>query len=294
MSLLQNKIKIINFLLESQRKIRKEKKKIRGRILLNKQLIEEVKRGKQESHLIHKEKIEDIESAVEKKSILRVQFVKKFEEVEIYIRRECQNFPKYKDVYINFKMELFLSKNDDLMLQKEETKKKLDLIELRIKLIKEENREMKSRIREIKIDNDNKNSINSITTSKLKNTILDPNIKDLSLLNSVQKDKINSLGEYYLYLKNFYSQCKFNYKLRLTKIDDYFEDIKENNNDNFNELNDMSQMLSEDYYIKDDFGSESLFQSNFASMVSYGGISSNVKNKMNCEIELSQIKRIQN
>ena len=46
----------------------------------------------------------------------------KFNEIQIYIRRESQSFPKYKRIYGNFSIDNFILENENMLRLKEKLK----------------------------------------------------------------------------------------------------------------------------------------------------------------------------
>ena len=75
---------------KEKKKYRKIKSEINSKMLINKQIIEEIKRRRDEGYLMYKEQISNLSESVIKKTNLVKQFQKKFSEVEIFIQRECQ------------------------------------------------------------------------------------------------------------------------------------------------------------------------------------------------------------
>ena len=112
-------------------------KNINSKILMNKQIIEEIKRRKEEIAFIHKDQINNMKESVNKKGNASKAFQKKFNEVEIFIQRECkttENVEKYGK-WENFTMITFIKKNEDLLKRKyfyekeiEEKNKMIDFI----------------------------------------------------------------------------------------------------------------------------------------------------------------------
>lgn len=126
---------------------RQKIKNINGKILMNKQIIEEFKRGKDENIYIHKDQINNMEASVNKKGGAVKLFQKKFSEVEIFVQRECktpENIEKYGK-WKTFTIIPFMKKNEDLLKKKcfyeqeiKKIKEKIELIEKETNCIKEE------------------------------------------------------------------------------------------------------------------------------------------------------------
>jgi hypothetical protein len=94
--------------------------KLNGKILINKQIIEETKRRNDENFLYYRDQIEEFSENVNKKTSLVKQFQKKFSEVEIFIQRECKN-PEHNEKYNHWKhftIVPFMNKNETLLKKK--------------------------------------------------------------------------------------------------------------------------------------------------------------------------------
>ena len=192
-------------------------KDINGKILMNKQIIEEIKRRKDENLFFYKDQINNMEASVNKKGGGVKMFQKKFNEVEIFIQRECktpENVEKYGK-WKSFTLIPFMKKNEDLLKRKyfyeQETKKikeKIDLIEKENNSIKESKEKMKNKENKIifvndlenikKIDNYFNNNIkiydNDMVFIKLKyNFLSDCNIKKSIIPNFKSKNPISNL-----------------------------------------------------------------------------------------------------
>ena len=124
--LISNINKISNFFNE-KKKIRKKIKEINSKMLINKQIIEEIKRRRDEGYLMYKDQMSNLSESVIKKSSIVKQFQKKFSEVEIFIQRECQNdenieqYGKWK----TFTVIPFMKKNEDILKKNVFMKRKL-------------------------------------------------------------------------------------------------------------------------------------------------------------------------
>ena len=103
---------------KEKKKYRKIKAEINSKMLINKQIIEEIKRRRDEGYLMYKEQISNL--SVIKKTNLVKQFQKKFSEVEIFIQRECQteeHIDKYGK-WKTFTIIPFMRKNEDILKKK--------------------------------------------------------------------------------------------------------------------------------------------------------------------------------
>ena len=146
--------KITNFFHE-KKNYHKKKVEIYSKMLINKQIIEEIKRRRDEGYLMYKDSMTNLTESVNKKTSLVKQFQKKFSEVEIFIQRESQTEEHIKQYgkWKNFTVIPFMKRNEDILKKKcfyeeEVNKKKNDINNL-----EKDN---------IIIKNINKNNINNI------------------------------------------------------------------------------------------------------------------------------------
>ena len=169
---------------------RKKKTEISSKILINKQIIEEIKRRRDEGYLMYKDQMTNLSENVTKKTSLVKQFQKKFYEVEIFIQRESQteeHIEKYGK-WKTFTVIPFMKRNEDILKKKcfyeeEINKKKKD-----IQNLEKENGILK--------DNKELNNINNIniTEKDIKNyydKVIDINKKE----NELMKCYLNIISE---------------------------------------------------------------------------------------------------
>ena len=169
---------------------RKKKTEISSKILINKQIIEEIKRRRDEGYLMYKDQMTNLSENVTKKTSLVKQFQKKFSEVEIFIQRESQteeHIEKYGK-WKTFTVIPFMKRNEDILKKKcfyeeEINKKKKD-----IQNLEKENGILK--------DNKELNNINNIniTEKDIKNyydKVIDINKKE----NELMKCYLNIISE---------------------------------------------------------------------------------------------------
>ena len=156
-----NSIKKITNYFNEKKNYRKKKNEINSKMLINKQIIEEIKRRRDEGYLMYKEQMTNLSESVTKKTSLVKQFQKKFSEVEIFIQRESQtedHIDKYGK-WKTFTVIPFMKRNEDILKKKcfyeEEVNKKKKEIEN----LERENEKLKDK-NEINISlNDNNNKI---------------------------------------------------------------------------------------------------------------------------------------
>jgi len=128
-------LKQISNYFNEKKNYRKKKNEINSKMLINKQIIEEIKRRRDEGYLMYKEQMSNLSESVTKKTSLVKQFQKKFSEVEIFIQRESQTeehieqYGKWK----TFTVIPFMKRNEDILKKKclyeEEVNKKKKEIE---------------------------------------------------------------------------------------------------------------------------------------------------------------------
>ena len=169
---------------------RKKKTEISSKILINKQIIEEIKRRRDEGYLMYKDQMTNLSENVTKKTSLVKQFQKKFSEVEIFIQRESQteeHIEKYGK-WKTFTVIPFMKRNEDILKKKcfyeeEINKKKKDI----------QNLEKENGIFKDNTEINNINNIN-ITEKDIKNyydKVIDINKKE----NELMKCYLNIISE---------------------------------------------------------------------------------------------------
>ena len=162
---LLNKVEKIYIYFNNKQEYRYKMKNIQSKILMNKQIIEEIKRRKDEIVFIHKDQINNMQNSVTKKGNAVKQFQKKFKEVEIFIQRESkkeeylEKFGKWK----NFTLIPFMKKNEELLKRKY-------FYEMEIKKRKENLEKLDKEIKKFKEDKNN-NKLNKITLGNRKKII---------------------------------------------------------------------------------------------------------------------------
>ena len=115
-------------------------KNINSKILMNKQIIEEIKRRKDEIVFMHKDQINNMQNSVNKKGNVVKLSQKKFKEVEIFIQRESkkeENLEKYGK-WKTFTLIPFMRKNEELLKRKFFFETEIKRLKENIDLIKKE------------------------------------------------------------------------------------------------------------------------------------------------------------
>ena len=149
---LLNKIEKIYLYFNNKQEYRFKIKNINSKILMNKQIIEEIKRRKDEIVFMHKDQINNMENSVNKKGNAVKLSQKKFKEVEIFIQRESkkeENLEKYGK-WKTFTLIPFMKKNEELLKRKcfyemqiKKLKEKIDLIQKESNIYKNDRKDDK-------------------------------------------------------------------------------------------------------------------------------------------------------
>ena len=213
-NLIAKRIEIIHKLFDNFQLMRKKIENIKSKNLVNSQIYEEVKRRINENKKFYDEKIEDINSLVKKKVIILKKVQKKFLEIQIYIRRESQNYYGFRKQFSNFSITPFILENEYLNKYKsklnesfEEKINRMKTLNVPIKEIKSKNKNKKNK--------EEKNNINIIIINENGNEYLNNNNINNDLISLEDtNDKLNK------YLINKQEEIKFyeNKKINLKKI----------------------------------------------------------------------------
>lgn len=179
----------------NKKEYRQKMKDINGKILMNKQIIEEIKRRKDEIVFFHKDQINNLEASVTKKGGAVKLFQKKFTEVEIFIQKESktpENVEKYGK-WKNFTLIPFMKKNEDLLKRKcfyeqevNKIKEKIDLMEKEANKMKEEYKNKNKNVNII-LNNDKFKLIEKYYNNNLK--LYESNNELLKLQRNILSDK---------------------------------------------------------------------------------------------------------
>ena len=203
MKALQNKIEIITKYIKDRESLQKEKEKEFSKKLLNTQIILEVKRRKEETLNVQKEAYEEYIDLAKKKDIMIRKCHKKFTEIQIYIRRESQNFLKYKRIYGNFSIDNFILENENMLRIKEKLN---NIIKLKIMakpvLLKEIN---------IMKKNNNINDKNIILNNNDKNNEKLDTQKKLDIFILIGEDKLKIIENKNLQINQIYNKISYKY-----------------------------------------------------------------------------------
>ena len=179
-NLIIKRIKIISKIFDKYQSLRKEMLNIKSKNLVNYQIYGEIKRRIGETTKFYDDRINDINNAINKKLIYLKKDQKKFKEIQIYIRRESQNYFKYKKIYANFLINPFILENESLIRYKNKLNEDLDIKNNIINALNNEIVEIKERKKNKSLQKDN--------------TCIIKNYKSVNLSKISANDKLN----YYL------------------------------------------------------------------------------------------------
>ena len=125
-NLIIKRIEIIKKIFNKYQSMRKAMMNAKSENLVNNQIYGELNRRIKESDKLYKEKINDINSVIQKKIIYLKKTQKKFNEIQIYIRRECQESYKYKKIYSDFYINTFILENESLIRYKQKLNEEIN------------------------------------------------------------------------------------------------------------------------------------------------------------------------
>ncbi len=273
-NLIAKRIEIIHKLFDNFQLMRKKIENIKSKNLVNNQIFEEVKRRIIENKKFYDEKIDDISSLVKKKVIILKKVQKKFIEIQIYIRRECQNYYGFRKQFSNFSITPFLLENEYLTKCKmklneilEERINHMKTLNVSIKEIKQKEKEKNQGNNNIIIINENENEIIEQTSDKLNKYLInkEEEIKyyenknmNLTKMNLVYKNKIIKNGfknEINLNL-SISQDIQNNNEISMINQINVNENLESNMNNTFYELftveSGAKSMINNSTFIQDD------------------------------------------
>ena len=170
--LIIERIKIIKRLFDNYQLMRKEINNEKSKSLVNNQIYEELKRRRIENKKLFDDKINEINSLVKKKTIILKTTQKKFKEIQIYVKRESQNYFYYRKQFNNFDINSFIFDNECLMKYKQSLNDNIKKNKYIINALLDEVIILKNRKLIIKVDDKKKNYENK-NNNKLKKNIHD-------------------------------------------------------------------------------------------------------------------------
>ena len=171
-NLIIERIKIIKRLFDNYQLMRKEINNEKSKSLVNNQIYEELKRRRIENKKLFDDKINEINSLVKKKTIILKTTQKKFKEIQIYVKRESQNYFYYRKQFNNFDINSFIFDNECLIKYKQILNDNIKKNKYIINALLDEVIILKNRKLIIKVDDKKKNYENK-NNNKLKKNIHD-------------------------------------------------------------------------------------------------------------------------
>ncbi len=187
--------------IDKKKNLKSEHSKLRGKLLMDQQILEEFKRRNEENSVYFKEQIDEFQQNVEKKNEFIEQFEKKFREVDIYIKRQASNTsnPHYQ-IYVDHEILKFIQVNESYVEKRSKLVDEIKKVKLDIAKICQDNNELKKQ-----------NDMNTMTLNETKNELKKNE-------NEVKKAKLMEM------IKNFQSKIKM---------------VEKNNNELRNKLKEM-------------------------------------------------------
>jgi hypothetical protein len=160
----------IKKLFEKKNSKRQDLGNFKGKLLIEKQIIEESKRKVEENFDIFKDQIREMEENVDNKEEYIKIFEKKLREVEIYVQKNTKMLVNSKyDCYKNFIMNDFINENTSLLKKKENLAiEKIDFFKI-FEEAKNENLNLKQTSRSKNIDIDDYNYNNNAKENNKEN-----------------------------------------------------------------------------------------------------------------------------
>jgi hypothetical protein len=234
-NLIIERIKIIKRLFDNYQLMRKEINNEKSKCLVNNQIYEELKRRRIENKKLFDDKINEINSLVKKKTIILKTTQKKFKEIQIYVKRESQNYFYYRKQFNNFDINSFIFDNECLMKYKQSLNDNIKKNKYIINALLDEVIILKNRKLIIKVDDKKKNYENK-NNNKLKKNIHDKLNKYLIC----KKEEI----KYYEFLKLKIKNIKYIYENKIILPKNIFLKGINNKKNDFTINTEFSQEIS--------------------------------------------------
>ena len=227
-NLIIKRMEIIHKLFDNFQLMRKKIENIKSKNLVNNQIYEEVKRRIVENKKFYGDKLNDVDSLVKKKVIILKKVQKKFLEIQIYIRRECQNFYGFRKQFSNFSITPFLLENEYLSKNKSKINENIEKKINYMKILYIPINEIKNKDKKKKENNEIVN-INNINNDLNDNN--DENLTDIAN-ESLNKYVINKEEEIKFYENRIVNLKKINliYKSKRIKKNVFKNEININLN----------------------------------------------------------------
>ena len=134
---LLEKVSKIEATQNKKEKLREKKNQIKAKILVDSQICEESKRRKEESEIVFENEIEDQKENIKNKNTFFKQYRKKFNEIEIYMQRECKHFPKWKKMFMEYEILPFLLENEEMNNTKKDLTKEINIANIKLNLVRQ-------------------------------------------------------------------------------------------------------------------------------------------------------------
>lgn len=223
----------IKLLFNQKKYYRKDSVDISSKILINKQIIEEIKRRNNENIIYQNDKLSNCQANVNKKDVLIKNILKKFNELEIFIQRKSkleENVEKYGK-WRNFTVIPFMKKNEYFCKKLKFYKINTSNIEHRLnELTSETNFLKQSKAIKINFDQNNKNKIIFDNFNLIRNYYININAlkeKEVELIH-IWNNSI--IGKKYCQRKKIINDTIFESKINENEKNIFEKDVSINNN----------------------------------------------------------------
>lgn len=244
-NLIIKRMQIIKKLFDEFQSIRKEMLNLKSKNLVNSQIYSEIKRRMVESDELYKEKIHDYESIINKKVFYLKKTHKKFNEIQLYIRRESQNYFGYRKLFGNFFIKPFIIENEINIRYRQKINEDIERKKNIINILNNEIKEIRDKKNLLTKNNLNKNNIIINNTSTIGDKKMEKKVSLNYKLNNFLLSREEEI-KYYESLNLYFINKKLVYERSIIfSMSNFFKD----NNMIKNEINidtEFSQELSDD------------------------------------------------
>jgi hypothetical protein len=185
-------IKKIKALFDRKKTLFTERSKIRSKLLMDQQILEEHRRRNEENNAYYQEQIDEYKENIEKKEEFIKSYEKKFNEVEIYVQRQSKlSKNPFYDCFFTFEILPYIYANEDQNLKKKILTDEMKVIRNDIKDLLKENVDLKKRDDNIDITDDNTAIVEKNNKIKSLIKLYQTKIKFLEKNNDQLKNKLS-------------------------------------------------------------------------------------------------------
>ena len=255
-------LKNIKSALEKKKSLKNEHSKLRGKLLMDQQILEEFKRRNEENSVYFREQIDEFQQNVDKKNEFIDQFEKKFKEVDIYIKRQVSNtnVPDYQK-FVDHEILKFIQVNETFVDKRSKFWEEIKKAKTDIAKLSHDNNELRKQ-----------NDMNTLTLNDTKNEIKKNE-------NDTKKAKLMEM------IKSFQSKIKM---------------VERNNNELRLKLKDMEMkkdyLISSNNKIKEEYerikkaGKDTISKTNLKEEIDSKIVEESIKNSLNEKLKSPKTK----